>query len=149
MYFGGMVEQTFDESSVPAIASALLQFARGLHIFLFEGEPGSGKTTMIKAMCNAIGVQEPTSSPTFALINTYSATAGPVYHLDLYRIRSTEELADIGFSEYLHSGHPVFIEWPAPAYPFLAGLPVIRVHMTNPGPDQRTISYEMQEEFSL
>ncbi len=79
---------------------------------LFSGEMGAGKTTLIKAFCKHLGVTDDVSSPTFALVNEYESNAGPIYHFDLYRIRSEEELYDIGYEDYFFSGYLCLVEWP-------------------------------------
>ena len=77
-----------------------------------EGEMGSGKTTLIKAILRILGVKDVISSPTFSLVNTYELPNHmPVYHADLYRVENEEELYDIGFDEYLDSNSLIFIEW--------------------------------------
>lgn len=82
-------------------------------VFALHGELGAGKTTLIKGFCNVLGVTDHTSSPSFAIVNEYRNAAGDeVYHFDLYRLRSANELRDIGFEEYLDSGAYCFIEWP-------------------------------------
>ena len=98
-----------------AVAEALIScFDRGYRIVLLSGELGSGKTTMVKALCQLLGVMDPVSSPTFSLVQEYeSPSVGTVYHMDLYRLKTVNELEQIGFSEYLDSGNVCLIEWPA------------------------------------
>lgn len=82
-------------------------------ILLFEAPMGAGKTTLIKALCEKMGIQEPVSSPTFSLVNSYrDHNENPVYHFDLYRLKNIEEALDIGIEEYLDSGYRCLIEWP-------------------------------------
>lgn len=84
-------------------------------VYAFTGEMGAGKTTFINALCRALGVEEdPTGSPTFAIINEYRSdtTAELIYHFDLYRIENLEQAFDIGIEDYLDSGALCFIEWP-------------------------------------
>jgi len=73
---------------------------------------GSGKTTLIKKLCAALGVKDDVSSPTFSLVNEYSGNNGPIYHFDLYRIKNEEELYDIGYEDYFFSGYLCLVEWP-------------------------------------
>ena len=81
-------------------------------VILFNGEMGVGKTTFIKSLCTALGVEEATSSPTFSLVNEYHTTTGDlIYHFDVYRLKSEEEAYDMGMDEYLYSGAWNFIEW--------------------------------------
>ena len=100
-------------SEAPDIARLILQSHSERRVFALHGELGAGKTTLIKAFCEALGVADATSSPSFSIVNEYRAAGGePVYHLDLYRLREARELQDIGVEEYLDSGHYCFIEWP-------------------------------------
>ena len=84
-------------------------------VFAFNGEMGAGKTTFINALSRVLGVDEdPTSSPSFAIINEYrsSTTAELIYHFDLYRLENLDEAFDIGVEDYLDSGAICFLEWP-------------------------------------
>jgi len=82
-------------------------------IFAFYGELGSGKTTFIKTICKSLGVADIVNSPTFAIINVYKASDGEnIYHFDFYRLKSIEEVFDIGYEDYFYSGSYCFIEWP-------------------------------------
>ena len=100
-------------SEAPDIARLILQSHSEHRVFALHGELGAGKTTLIKALCEALGVADATSSPSFAIVNEYRmADDRPVYHFDLYRLRDSRELLDIGFEEYLDSGAYCFIEWP-------------------------------------
>lgn len=81
-------------------------------IILFNGEMGAGKTTFIKSLCKNLGVENPTSSPTFSLVNEYQSIANQtIYHFDVYRLRNQNEALDMGIDEYLYSGNWCFIEW--------------------------------------
>ncbi|MEO5642346.1 MAG: tRNA (adenosine(37)-N6)-threonylcarbamoyltransferase complex ATPase subunit type 1 TsaE [Bacteroidia bacterium] len=95
------------------LSSQLLADFSSSRIFAFHGDLGAGKTTFIKAMCAALGVKDAMSSPSFSLVNEYHvANDNPVYHFDLYRLKSPKEALDIGIEEYLYSGNYCFIEWP-------------------------------------
>jgi tRNA threonylcarbamoyladenosine biosynthesis protein TsaE len=110
-----------------AVARAVLQALPDRRVFALHGVLGAGKTTLVKAFCQQLGVTDRTSSPSFALVNEYrTGTGDRVYHLDLYRLRDPGELEAIGFTEYVDSGHYCFIEWPE-----LAGglLPADAVHL--------------------
>ena len=73
---------------------------------------GAGKTSLVKALAQHLGVEDDVSSPTFALVNEYRLGEEPVYHFDFYRIDDSTEALDIGLDEYLHSGYRCWIEWP-------------------------------------
>ena len=83
-------------------------------VFAFYGKMGAGKTTFIKAVCEALGVTDVVNSPTFSIVNEYrSDTTGElIYHFDFYRIKKLEEVYDMGSEDYFYSGALCFIEWP-------------------------------------
>jgi len=100
-------------SQLPEVAAQITEFKGNLNIITFKGELGAGKTTLIKSICQCLGVTDNVTSPTYAIINEYLTNAGkPVYHFDFYRINNQLEALDIGVDEYFHSGDMCLIEWP-------------------------------------
>ena len=88
-----------------------------LHSFTYtivaiEGQMGSGKTTLIQSMLSLLGTEETVSSPTFGLVHQYSTSKGKVIHMDLYRLEKEDELEQLGFEDYIQTGHLCLIEWP-------------------------------------
>ena len=98
-------------NQLPEAASEILSFESNNRVFLFYGDMGAGKTTLIKSLCSKLGSADNITSPTFAIVNEYT---GPntIYHFDFYRLKNQSEAMDIGFEEYLYSGNYCFIEWP-------------------------------------
>lgn len=105
-------QQVSSEAELPQVAKDLLHFAKDVKVFCFDAEMGSGKTTFIKVLCKVLGYQGVISSPTYSIINEYPVKNTAIYHFDLYRLKSAEELVDIGFEDYLYSNNYCFIEWP-------------------------------------
>ncbi len=99
-------------SDLPNIARELLTFAGNHRIFLFNGDMGAGKTTLIKALCAELGVAGAVSSPTFAIVNEYAGARDRIFHFDFYRLKNQTEALDMGCEEYFYSGDYCFIEWP-------------------------------------
>ncbi|MES2810257.1 MAG: tRNA (adenosine(37)-N6)-threonylcarbamoyltransferase complex ATPase subunit type 1 TsaE [Bacteroidota bacterium] len=97
---------------LPAAAQQLITFAGTEKIFLFTGDMGAGKTTFIKSVCDALGVAEGVTSPTFAIVNEYRGATHKIYHFDFYRLKTQTEALDMGAEEYFYSGNYCFIEWP-------------------------------------
>lgn len=103
----------FTLDDLDRIAGDLLKAAGDCKVWAFAGELGSGKTTVIKAVCTRLGVRSPMTSPTFSIVNQYDSVGGrPVYHFDMYRLKNETEALDIGVEEYLDSGDYCLIEWP-------------------------------------
>lgn len=101
-------------------AKQLVEFAKQERVFLFHAPMGAGKTTFIKSLCQYLGVRDSMSSPTYSIVNEYNTTSNlKLYHFDLYRLKSSEELFELGFDDYISSGNYLFIEWPELALPFL------------------------------
>lgn len=102
--------------SIEEIAVAAKEFVTAMgdrKVFAFYGKMGAGKTTFIKAVCEELGVEDVINSPTFAIVNEYVDGKGePVYHFDFYRIKNLQEVLDIGYEDYVYSGHVCFMEWP-------------------------------------
>ncbi len=82
-------------------------------IFAFYGKMGSGKTTLIKSLCNFKNVIDTVTSPTFSIVNEYHTNTDEIlYHFDFYRIESPEEVYDLGYEDYFYGGSICLIEWP-------------------------------------
>ena len=79
---------------------------------LFDGDLGSGKTTLIKNICMKIGSKDNISSPTFPILNIYESNNEKIYHADLYRIDNILDLNEIGFFDIINEKKWIFIEWP-------------------------------------
>jgi len=99
-------------ADLPDLASLLIKSAGEKRVFLFEAQMGAGKTTLIKALCKELGVEDHVTSPTFSIVNEYLSPSGPVYHFDFYRLKDEQEAYDLGYEEYFYSGNYCFVEWP-------------------------------------
>ena len=77
-----------------------------------SGELGTGKTTLIQAICRGLGATARATSPTYALVHHYHAGTTPVYHIDCYRLRQPDEARDLGFDDMMREGAIMLIEWP-------------------------------------
>jgi tRNA threonylcarbamoyladenosine biosynthesis protein TsaE len=118
-------------NELPNVANELLHAFPLARIFLFEAEMGCGKTTFIKELCKQLGSKDSFSSPTFSIVNEYASPLGELFHFDLYRLKNTDELAALGFYEYINENAYIFIEWPELSLPLLNGENVIKVMMQN------------------
>lgn len=125
-------------------------FGRNLRapcLVTLAGDLGAGKTTLVQAICRGVGVTDPVTSPTFALVHEYAGGAAPVYHLDLYRLRDPRELLQLGWGEIVDAHAIVLVEWPERAggelprgavrltLAHVAGRDDVRELLVDPAPD--------------
>ena len=110
----------FTINEIPQAASKFLDAIGDRRVVAFYGGMGAGKTTFIKAICHELGVTDDVvTSPTFAIVNEYEGTSGPIYHFDFYRVKSLSEARDMGCDDYFYSGNLCLIEWPELVEPLL------------------------------
>lgn len=133
--------QLSSPSDLTAAARDILDLAGNEKVFLFYGQMGAGKTTLINALCRELGVTENTSSPTFAIVNEYRSPVSNIFHFDFYRLKNQTEAMDIGFEEYLDSGKYCFIEWPE-KIPGLLPEHHLRIGITVTGEQSRDITVD-------
>lgn len=94
------------------IAKKIVDFCGDEKIWVFKGDLGAGKTTMIKSIAHEVGIGERVSSPTFSLVNEYWNDSDEIfYHFDFYRVEDPAEVLEIGVEEYFYSGNYCWIEW--------------------------------------
>ena len=111
-----MQEITFEVNNIVEllkVSDLLISWRGKSNIVAFYGNMGAGKTTLIKNLCSKLGVQDEVNSPTFALVNEYQTDAfDSIFHFDFYRIKSLEEVFDIGYEDYFYGGSLCLLEWP-------------------------------------
>lgn len=111
-----MKEYTITINGIEDYPQAAREFVKLLdrgRIFAFYGKMGSGKTTFIKSICEELGVKDSINSPTFAIVNEYEdRNQNTIYHFDFYRIKSIEEVYNMGYEEYFYGDAICFMEWP-------------------------------------
>ncbi|ERJ58443.1 tRNA (adenosine(37)-N6)-threonylcarbamoyltransferase complex ATPase subunit type 1 TsaE [Sphingobacterium paucimobilis] len=122
-------------------AAQIIEIYPDSRVFLFYGTMGAGKTTLINELCQQLGVQDHTSSPTFSIVNEYASDNGPIFHFDFYRLKSESEAFDFGYEEYFYSGNYCFVEWPE-KIPNLLPVDAIKINITVVDFQARTISIE-------
>jgi tRNA threonylcarbamoyladenosine biosynthesis protein TsaE len=109
------------------------RMAKAPLVVTIAGELGAGKTTLVQAICRGYDVRDEVTSPTFALVHRYDAPASPVYHLDLYRLDSPNELTNIAWDEIVSDEAIVMIEWPERARERIprVHVPITLQHLPN------------------
>lgn len=143
---------TFTEDALDSAAREFYREFGDHRVIAFYGGMGAGKTTFIAALCREMGVTEPVTSPTFAIVNEYAVNdelrmtndenkeQSSIYHFDFYRIKRIEEAYDMGFEDYLYSGHLCLIEWPELIEDLLPD-DTLRMHITANPDGTRTLSF--------
>lgn len=112
------------------------------NIVLLDAPMGSGKTTLVAALCSELGVEDPVSSPTFAICNEYKGANLTIFHFDLYRIKDFEELVQMGFEDYFYRPNTlILIEWPEISTPLLGSHDLICIF----SPDNQHRSLTLKE----
>ena len=111
---------TYTLDRIDEIANLLIHEAGDQKVWIFKGEMGAGKTTLIKSLAKALQVADSVSSPTFGIVNEYQTQAKELlYHFDFYRLDDPMEALDIGIEEYFYSGNYCWLEWAEKIAPFL------------------------------
>jgi len=134
-----MISDSAEETE--AIGAGLAVDLEPGDVVLVVGDVGTGKTTLIRGACRALGVSEPVASPTFTIGRRYRGRV-PVSHLDLYRLADLEGEEPGLLEDYLDADTITFVEWPAVAAPRLAARARLEVRITHGGGDRRTVELE-------
>ena len=110
------MEIIYTLQQLPQTADAFWKIAENATVIALHGKMGAGKTTFIHALCDARGVHDVVSSPTFALINEYvfseNGIEKKIFHIDLYRLHDEKEAVQAGIEDCLYSDHICLVEWP-------------------------------------
>ena len=94
-----------------AIGAALGKILQPGTVIAYRGDLGAGKTAFTRGLARGLGYQEPVTSPTYTVCNEYLGGRLPLFHFDMYRLRSAEDLWDIGWDDYLARGGICAVEW--------------------------------------
>jgi tRNA threonylcarbamoyladenosine biosynthesis protein TsaE len=130
--------ETRSAAETEAVGARLAAALRPGDVVVVSGEVGTGKTTLIRGACRALGVQGPITSPTFTIGQRYSGRF-PISHLDLYRLAGLEREEPALLDDYLDDDSVAFVEWPAVAEPQLAGRKALEVRLGHRGGDSRRV----------
>jgi tRNA threonylcarbamoyladenosine biosynthesis protein TsaE len=121
---------TRDAAATRRLAARFVRRLPPGSVVALHGDLGAGKTTFVQGMAAGLGIRQPVTSPTFALVSEYRGPLGRLVHMDLFRVRNPDEMLEIGLAEHLESGAIVAVEWPERAGEFLpAGAISIRLSL--------------------
>jgi tRNA threonylcarbamoyladenosine biosynthesis protein TsaE len=106
------MQWNFNLMQLPLVAREVLLALGDCRVVALYGPMGAGKTTLVHAFCDVLGVADAVGSPTFAIINEYDYSGGAIFHIDCYRLKDEAEAIDAGVEDCLFSGEWCFVEWP-------------------------------------
>jgi tRNA threonylcarbamoyladenosine biosynthesis protein TsaE len=138
-----IISQSPDETA--AIGEAFAGWLHDGDVVLLHGDLGAGKTTLAKGIASALGVEDVVSSPSFSLVNEYdtglTAKVSRLYHLDLYRLQNEDDLASIGFDDFMPPADGItLVEWPERASTALPER-FLLVEIETVGPGSRRLRF--------
>ena len=102
---------THSPAETEAVGEALAKTLRPGTVLAFRGDLGAGKTAFTRGLGRGLGCTERVTSPTYTIVNEYTSGRLPLFHFDMYRLRSSEDLFDIGWEDYLERGGVCAVEW--------------------------------------
>lgn len=136
---------------IEAAVAGFWNATKSYNIFAFSGDMGAGKTTFIRKLCDHLRVQDAVSSPTFALINEYhfedeNGTDKLIYHMDWYRLKSSEEAFSAGMEDCIDQGMEkrayCFVEWPERA-PDILRVPYLLINIETVSVTEREMEVKL------
>ena len=106
-----MIYETNSPEETERVGEALGRIVRPGTVIAYRGDLGAGKTAFTRGLARGLGYAEPVTSPTYTIVNEYLGGRLPLFHFDMYRLRSAEDLWDIGWEDYLDRGGVCCVEW--------------------------------------
>ena len=131
---------THSPAETEAVGEALAKTLRPGTVLAFRGDLGAGKTAFTRGLGRGLGCTERVTSPTYTIVNEYTSGRMPLFHFDMYRLQSSEDLFDIGWEDYLERGGVCAVEWSENVADALDGAIWITIEKT--GDDSRKITIE-------
>ena len=123
-----------------AVGQALGAALKAGTVLAYEGDLGAGKTAFTRGLAKGLGCRERVTSPTYTVVNEYLSGRLPLFHFDMYRLNSAEDLWDLGWEDYLDRGGVCAVEWSENVADAMAGA--IRVRIEKQGETTRKITIE-------
>ena len=143
-----MEYKSLSSNQTEQIASDIAAKLHGGEIITLDGDLGAGKTAFVRGLARGLGIDDRVVSPTFTIVNEYTHGSIPLFHFDVYRLGSADELYDIGWEDYLSRGGVIVVEWADIVSEIFSGEECIRVRISKDmsiSEDYRIISVEGAE----
>ena len=131
---------TNSPAETEALGAALAAVLKPGTVLAFTGDLGAGKTAFTRGLARGLGAADRVTSPTYTIVNEYLSGRLPLFHFDMYRLGSSDELWDIGWEDYLERGGICAVEWSENVADAMEDAIFIRIEKS--GRDQRTITIE-------
>ena len=133
-----MIIQTNSPMETEAVGAALGKNIKSGTVIAYRGDLGAGKTAFTRGLARGLGYAEPVTSPTYTIVNEYLGGRLPLFHFDMYRLKSSDDLWDIGWEDYLERGGVCAVEWSENVADALEGAITVCIQKT--GEDSRKIT---------
>jgi tRNA threonylcarbamoyladenosine biosynthesis protein TsaE len=137
---------TNSPTETEAVAAALAQKLAPGTVLAYRGDLGAGKTAFTRGLARGLGYADPVTSPTYTIVNEYLGGRLPLFHFDMYRLASSDDLWDIGWEDYLERGGICAVEWSENVDDAMEQA--IYVTIEKLGEDTRRITIEGGESFA-
>ena len=137
---------THSPEETEAVGAALAKILPARAVIAYEGDLGAGKTAFTRGLARVLGYAEPVTSPTYTIVNEYLGGRLPLFHFDMYRLRSADDLWDIGWEDYLDRGGICAVEWSENVREALESPVIVRIEKL--GEDSRRITLEGAMDFA-
>ena len=128
------------------LGAALGRILKPGTILAYRGDLGAGKTAFTRGLARGLGYKEPVTSPTYTIVNEYLGGRLPLFHFDMYRLASSDDLWDIGWEDYLERGGVCAVEWSENVADAMEDAIIVRIEKT--GDESRRITIEGGEEIA-
>lgn len=140
---------THSADETQALGKKLAESLRPGDVIAYFGDLGAGKTAFTRGIAEGLGVSEQVTSPTYTIVNEYLSGRLPLFHFDMYRLGSSDELFDIGWEDYLARGGVCAVEWSENVEDALQDAIRITIEKDSLAPDTRHITIEGGSHFEL
>lgn len=130
------------------LGAALAQYLLPGDVLAYTGDLGAGKTAFTRGLAAGLGITDRVTSPTYTVVNEYLSGRLPLFHFDMYRLHSADELFDIGWEDYLTRGGVCAVEWSENVEEALEDPIRVELRKVNDDPEQRVISIEGGQRFA-
>ena len=137
---------THDPEETEALGARLAACLNPGDVIAYYGDLGAGKTAFTRGLARGLGIEEPVTSPTYTIVNEYLSGKMPLFHFDMYRLESADDLFDIGWEDYLTRGGVCAVEWSENVEEALEGA--VRVRICRVSDQEREITIEGGSSFA-